>query len=328
MNEQMPFISVIVETFTVSHEYPAAEAMAQVGAVLSSLRSQTYPRDRTEIIVVLDRMNPGLLQFVQQCCPEAKTALVDNGTYYTMKNHGFDIALGDICALIDGDCIPTAEWLENIAASFGRGADVVVGKTRYRPEHRFAHTFSIFDFGHVQADPNGKAFAFNLNNVSFRRSAISGFRLDEGARRNGACFVFWRRLSRAGLDMVYEPGALVGHGNDFVGAGFWHKHLERGFDWFTLLRSEEPGLLEAAPAMRRLGPLAPAAMFAARVWFDLRRLISNRQDLGVRLYAVPYYFGASIVIRGIEAAGAALALIKPGYFSLGRQTLHPLGDEQ
>jgi glycosyltransferase involved in cell wall biosynthesis len=311
----MPLISVIIETFTVSHEYPASEASAQVGKVLAGLRSQTYPRDRTDIIVVLDRTNSGLLHFVQKRWPEAKTALVDDGTYYTMKNLGFDLAVGDVCALIDGDCIPAPNWLENIAGAFRRGADVIAGKTRYRPEHRFAHTFSIFDFGHVQVDRNGKTFAFNLNNSAFRRTAVAQYRLDEGARRNGACVVFWRRLEQAGLDMVYDPGVFVGHGNDFVGAGFWHKHLERGFDWFILLGTLEPGVLDAAPAMRRLGPLAPPAMFAARVWFDFRRLISNRKDLDVRLYALPYYFGASILIRGIEAAGAALAMVKPGYFS-------------
>jgi glycosyltransferase involved in cell wall biosynthesis len=297
--------------------------MTQVGAVLASLRSQNYPEDRTEIIVVVDRTNPGLLRFIQERCPEAKTPLVDDGTYYTMKNHGFDIAEGDICALIDGDCIPSPDWLRNIAAGFRRGADVVVGKTRYRREHVFARTFSVFDFGHVQADANGQAFAFNLNNASFRRAAIAQYRLDEGARRNGACFVFWRRLRAAGLNMIYDPGVFAGHGNDFVGAGFWHKHLERGFDWFTLLRTQEPGLLDGANKMRRLGPLAPLAMFAARVWFDLRRLISNRKDLDVRLYAVPYYFCASIVIRGIEAVGAALALVKPGYFASVRESTSP-----
>jgi len=58
-------------------------------------------------------------------------------------------------------------------------------------------------------------------------------------------------------------------------------------------------------------------------WFDLRRLISNGKDLDARFYAVPYYFCASIVIRGIEAVGAALALVKPGYFASVRERTSP-----
>ncbi len=308
-----PKISVIVETFTVCHEYPSDEAEAQLSGVLTRLGEQSYPKDRAEIIVVLDEVSEDLRQFVGRRFPRARTESVSKGTYFTMKNRGFAVARGEICALLDGDCIPAVDWLEKMDAAFAGGADVVAGKTRYRPGFAFAKTFSVFDFGHVQADRNGKTFSFNLNNAGFRRSVVLINRLDERARRNGACFLLWSKLKAANYNMIYDPHVYAGHGNDYRGMGFVRKHVERGFDSVNLFRIIEPGLLEGSRYMR-LGPLVPFAMFVTRVRFDWRRVVSNRRDLDIGILAIPYYYTASIVIRGLEAAGAMTAVLKPDYF--------------
>lgn len=311
--QQLPMISVIIETYTVSHEYPPAEGAIQLGSVLNRLREQQYPKDKTEIIVVLEDKNPELARFVAAGYPDVKATSMTSATYLSMKNHGFEIGRGDILALLDGDCIPATDWLEAIAAACSNGVDVVAGKTRYRPEHAFAKTFSVFDFGHVQADCNGKTFSFNVNNVAFRRNVVAQDRFDERVRRNGGCFLFWRQLQLANRDMVYDPRMFVGHGDDFVGLGFARKHLERGFDTINLLRIADPNLLEAVRYMR-WGPLVPLGMFATRVLFDLRRIVSNRRDLGIRLYTAPYFYAVSLVIRGLEAVGGMVAILKPDYF--------------
>jgi hypothetical protein len=56
-------------------------------------------------------------------------------------------------------------------------------------------------------------------------------------------------------------------------------------------------------------------MFAARVRFDFWRMVSNRHDLGIPIYAIPYYYGVSIVIRGLEAVGGMTAVLKPDAFA-------------
>lgn len=308
-----PVISVIVETFTVCHEYPADEARQHLANVLDRLHAQGYPKDRTEIIVVFDRTAFDLEGYVRERYPEVRTTLIDHGTYYSMKNRGCDIANGEICALTDGDCIPATDWLERMAEAFERGADVVAGKTRYRPERAFAQTFSVFDFGHVQADREGKASSLLLNNAGFRRSVLAANQLDERARRNGACVELWHRLKRARYDIVYDTRLLVGHGDDFRGLGFITKHLERGFDTVNLLRINKPEMLEGARYMW-LGPLVPLGLFATRVRYDFGRLLSNRRDLAVPLYAVPYYYAMSLFLRALEAAGGMIAILKPNYF--------------
>jgi glycosyltransferase involved in cell wall biosynthesis len=307
-------ISVIVETFTICHEYPPDEAETQLSGVLDRLHEQSYPKSCTEILVVLDEVSECLAAFVKRKYPEVVTELVRRGTYFSMKNHGFDVARGEICALIDGDCIPSVDWLERMDAAFPAGVDVVAGKTRYRQGYPFAKTFSVFDFGHVQADPSGKTFSFNLNNVGFRRNVVLENRLDERARRNGACLLLWRQLQLANYNMVYDPLVFAGHGNDYRGTGFIRKHIERGFDSINLFRISGPGMLSGSRYMH-LGPLVPLGMFAARVRFDLWRIVSNRRDLGIPIYAVPYFYAMSIMIRGLEAVGGMTAVLKPDAFA-------------
>ncbi len=306
-------ISVIIETYTVSHEYPAVECAIQLASVLDRLREQSYPKHQTEIIVVLDEANAELAKFVQTRYPEVRTVFVMDGTYLSMKNFGFEVARGEMLALLDADCIPVRNWLETIATAFSPGVDAVAGKTRYRPEHPLARTFSVFDFGHVQADRNGKTFSFNVNNVAFHRDIVAQNRFDDRVRRNGGCFLFWRKLKLANCNMIYDPKMFAGHGNDFLGLGFARKHLDRGFDTINLFRIADPKLLEAARYMR-FGLLVPLGMFASRLWFDFRRMVTNRRDLGIRLYTVPYYYAVSLVIRGLEAVGGMIAILKPDYF--------------
>ncbi|HTR34719.1 MAG TPA: glycosyltransferase family 2 protein [Bryobacteraceae bacterium] len=310
---ELPTISVVIETYTITREYPLKEGQAQLASVLDRLEQQSYPRDRTEILVVLDQAASEWEQFLQTDYPRVRTAFIRNGTYLSMKNLGFELTRGDMIALIDGDCFPVADWLERIAAAYRAGADAVAGKTRYRPEHPFAETFSVFDFGHVQADRLGKTFAFNANNLAFRRSVVTNHRFDSQAKRNGGCFLLWRKLKLANYDMIYDPKMFVGHGNDYWKLGFVRKHVERGFDAINLFRTSDPALLEGARYIR-FGPLVPLGMFASRVLFDLRRIVSNRQDLGIQLVAVPYYFAASVFIRSLEALGGMIALWNPEYF--------------
>jgi|SRR5579863_6269417 len=309
-----PLLSVIIETYTVSHEYPPNEALAQLGLTLNRLRGQTYPKQRTEIIVVVDDSNRGLADFVAANYPEVAITLARQGTYLSMKNQGFEVARGDIIALLDADCLPSPQWLERIAGALAGGADVVAGKTRYRPEHRFANTFSVFDFGHVQADRNGKTFSFNVNNLAFRREVVARNRFDQRVRRNGGCYLFWRKLGLANYDMIYDPRVFAGHGNDFSGLGIVRKHIERGFDFLTLLRISSPEQLDAS-RYKRWGALVPFGMFASRVLFDFRRMITNRRDLGIRIYELPYYYAVSLFIRGLELIGGLVAVFKPDHYS-------------
>jgi hypothetical protein len=113
--------------------------------------------------------------------------------------------------------------------------------------------------------------------------------------------------------MVYDPRQFASHGYDIEGWGFIPKHLQRGFDAINLFRVDSTGVMPGSRFMW-LGILAPAAMAASRVVFDFRRIVSNRDDLGIRWYAIPYFYGVSLVIRLIEMFGGMIAVVCPDFY--------------
>ncbi len=307
-------VSVIVETFTLTHEYPSTRMEdSQLPMVLARLEQQTYARDRYEIVVELDPARQDWAVYLHREFPDVRVAFAPQATYFGMKNHGFENARAPFIALVDGDCIPNRDWIEKIAAALNGGLDVIVGKTRYRPGPLLAETFSVFDFGHVHARRSGGTFSFNANNVAFRKEVVRQHQFDSKAPRNGACYFLWRKLDALHYRMHYDPSIYAGHGDDFKGLGFVRKHFERGFDAISLCRLDTENRLDGTRYLR-LGILAPLGMYGARVLFDLRRFIGNRLDLQIPLYAIPYYCVASVLIRGIEAAGGIASIVNPGMF--------------
>jgi hypothetical protein len=308
-------VSVIVETFTLTHEYPGGTRIedSQLPLVLARLEQQTYSRDRYEIVVELDSARQDWAVYLHREFPDVRVAFAPQATYFGMKNHGFENARAPFIALVDGDCIPNRDWIEKIAAALNGGLDVIVGKTRYRPGPLLAETFSVFDFGHVHARRSGGTFSFNANNVAFRKEVVRQHQFDSKAPRNGACYFLWRKLDALHYRMHYDPSIYAGHGDDFKGLGFVRKHFERGFDAISLCRLDTENRLDGTRYLR-LGILAPLGMYGARVLFDLRRFIGNRLDLQIPLYAIPYYCVASVLIRGIEAAGGIASIVNPGMF--------------
>ena len=114
--------------------------------------------------------------------------------------------------------------------------------------------------------------------------------------------------------MVYVPEAFALHDDDVSGLGFVRKRLRVGSDLVRLARVDRTGVI-GERRLLRLGPLAPFAVAAGRIAFDLRRFFRYRRELGVRLYSFPYLVLASVVMRTIELVGVSVELVSPGTLS-------------
>ena len=62
----------------------------------------------------------------------------------------------------------------------------------------------------------------------------------------------------------------------------------------------------------RLGALAPFILAARRLSYDLGTLRSNRAEFDIRAYEVPYFIGASCIVRGAEAISGLVTMKFPG----------------
>ena len=306
--EAMAKISVIIETYNVTPEIEI-----KLEHVLDRVNEQTYPKDMIEILVVLDEANTEIAGFLKGRYPDIKLVALNSSNYFSMKNYGFKFAQGDIVAFLDSDCIPCKNWADRIASTLSGGADVAVGKTRYPSDKPLAQTFDLFDFGHVQSDKNGEANCFVANNVAFKKEVFLKHNFDNRLGRSGGCYLLSRQLKVLNYKMVYDPGQFVVHEYNIKGLGFIMKRIRLGYDSINLCRLDDKGVL-AEKKFIKLGVLAPFAIFASRILFDFKRIVFNRCDLQIPVYAVPYFYIASVVMRAIEIIGGSITVARPDYF--------------
>lgn len=307
-------VSVVIETFTLMHEYPAmAPADLPLVRVLTALRDQSGEPLDLEVIVVVEDVAGALASFLAARWPAVIVASLPGGGYFTMKNHGLRFAHGEIVALLDGDCVPCADWAEKLVRSIESGVDVAAGKTRYSPRSLLAHPLGLFDFGHIQNDRNGNANSFIANNVAFRTDVFREHPFDDRIPRSGAEYLLASRLKALGYKIVYQPEQVAVHEYDNKGLGFIGKRVRSGYDSINVCSLDE-GRTVGESRLLKLGVFAPLGIFASRVWFDVKRFAANRRDLDISLLAVPAFWLMSLFMRGVEMGAGIVALVNRSFF--------------
>lgn len=103
MSKKLPLISVIVPV------YNDARALRRC---LHSLKSQSYPNVRFEVIVIdngSDNDNP---KAVVKEFPGFRFSVETKAGSYAARNKGLSLAAGDALAFIDSDCIASPDWIQ------------------------------------------------------------------------------------------------------------------------------------------------------------------------------------------------------------------------
>ena len=172
-----------------------------------------------------------------------------------------------------------------------------------------ARTFSIPDFAYVLAEEKGAASGFNINNVAFRREVLLAHPFDTRISRNGGCYFLFHQLRAAGARVLYEPGAVVAHGIDIRGLGFVRKHFDRGYDGVGVYRLDSNDVLRGTRLFRRLGAVALVAIIGRRIVVDWLRLLRHRHQIGIPLFALPYFGVVAVATRLIELTGGLTAIV-------------------
>lgn len=102
---------------------------------LEGLISQTYPYDRYEVVVVDDESTDRTFTIASDfianlTCnsPRIRLVRIKHGGLSVARNTGIKLSDGDPIAFIDGDAVPNATWLEELAKPFMQGADFAGGR--------------------------------------------------------------------------------------------------------------------------------------------------------------------------------------------------------
>lgn len=121
---ELPLVSVIV---------PAYNAEATIGRCLASLRCQTYPANKVEIIVVDDGSEDATCHIAEKY--SVRLIRQNHENQATARNRGAKYAHGDIYMFTDSDCEPAPDWVERMAAPFA-DPNVTAVKGRYRTKQQ------------------------------------------------------------------------------------------------------------------------------------------------------------------------------------------------
>ena len=282
---------------------------------LTSLFTQTFPKDDYEIIVVDDGSTDGTQALLEEMAQKPGAPLralrQENKGSAAARNLGIANAQGQIIASIDDDCVATASWIENAVPYFTE-RDIVGVQGQTLPAEpvrlhffppRFSYTLEV----------TGSVWTHPTCNMFYRKQAIlevGGF--NEEFRMPGpedADLAF--RLEEKG-QIVFSPQVLVYH------AVFYDTLAERLR--FMRRYQYEPILIREHPQLRKdlpLGfiyskevvhvPFFVAAFLAALLATLLRASLLPAAILAL-VWAIVYLWSNVVVDRQVRLFPLRVAL--------------------
>ncbi|QSG14967.1 glucosyl-dolichyl phosphate glucuronosyltransferase [Halapricum desulfuricans] len=219
-------VSVVLCTHTLDRYHDLLDAA-------ESVREQTY--DDVELVLVSDGSEAVTRQFERDFADSEDvviTELDENSGLLEARNHGAEVANGDVVAFIDDDAIADPEWVDQLVESYEQQDAVAVGgkmvpewvagKPDFLPEEFYwlvGVTHRGFGPG---GEPNtaGEVRNTNGSNLSFLREVfieLNGFDTAIGGRKGdanlqgGETELCARLQQECGKGVWYNPNAVVSH---------------------------------------------------------------------------------------------------------------------
>jgi GT2 family glycosyltransferase len=208
MNPSGPRVSVIIPV------YNCRETIVQC---LDSMASINHPS--FEIIVVDDGSTDGT-KGICQSRDEIRVISLDRGGPSRARNTGITVAIGDLIAFTDGDCIADKDWLTALESGFRAPEVASVGGDQKSPDDETWMGKRIQEFlkcigfmtGYIKTESTMGETDHNPScNVMYRKSVleeVGGF--DEALFPSEDVDLDLKIRSR-GYRLLYNPEAVVGH---------------------------------------------------------------------------------------------------------------------
>src|SRR5437763_3445397 len=175
-----PLLSILVESWNADDE-----VAAKLRRLLDALGRQTLPFRELEVVFAVDKeAAPAVEELADGYANVVVVRLRPTGVF-AMNNAALRHARGRHIAYLHSDVVPSPAWAERLVNALEQGADVSVGRTSYVPRTLMARTSSLFDFGHVQTGPDGRATNIVSNSLALRRDVAERHTFTEAAGSSG-----------------------------------------------------------------------------------------------------------------------------------------------
>lgn len=255
---------------------PVFNAEKTIGQCLESLYTQAVKP--FEIIVVDNNSTDGTKDIVSDIfyyrkeIPAYYLTEVHQGPSYA-RNCGANLAVGDIIAFIDADCIADASWLARLSESFqssdtGAVAGSIVGFDKETTIGKFHAVFTMKDLpaSRMFHEFNLVSGGFPTANFSIRKGlfkSLNGF--DEYIPFFAEDYDLCARIYKSGSNIYYNKDVIVFHQHRQNLASTWRQSYGFGTGHATLLKKHFPRLLVfELPRWRFISERWPI-----RAWIDI-----------------------------------------------------------
>ena len=243
MNDaSLPTFSIVIPT----HNRPK-----QLAECLRSLTRVDYPHGRFDVIVVDDGCSQPLDDVVAPFDDHLSIELVRQEPSGPAKarNTGVAHATGRFLALLDDDCEPAPDWLNQLAARLDHAPKALVGgDTINALEDNVYSTASqlliSYLYDYFNRDPQSAQF-FTANNMAL---AVEAYKSCGGFDASlPLCAAedreFCHRWLGLGRQMIHAPQVIIYHSHPMSLREFWRQHFTygRGAFLFHRVRAKRGG---------------------------------------------------------------------------------------
>jgi len=169
-------VSVEPAGIDISVVVPFYNAARYIEDCIKALLGQTYSSTRYEIIMVDNNSIDGSAELVRKYSSIRLLVEPKQGSY-AARNRGVAAANGTIIAFTDADCVPAADWLEQIAASMrAPGVELVQGGRLFAVESPALSMLAAYEAERAAYIFSAKSSSISYgytNNMAVRRDLLS-----------------------------------------------------------------------------------------------------------------------------------------------------------
>ena len=203
MSKMLPSVSVIV---------PAHNAEKGLSRLMASLRAQSYPSDRIEILLVDNKSTDRTIEVIAGFPDATGLSFSKWPSSYASRNVGIEHATGEVLAFIDADCWAHPDWVRiGVATLMEQSLDRVAGRVEFALSE-YPNFYEIFDsarnFGQPDFVDRGWSGAGNL---FVRREVFEDVGPWDAQLISGGDCEFGLRATRAGKSLGYAPECVIYH---------------------------------------------------------------------------------------------------------------------
>lgn len=198
---------------------PIYNGEADLPELLAGLRSQSYPADRTELIIVDNASRDRTLAILKDSAEQIPNLQVKSEneiqSSYAARNTGIKAATGEILAFTDADCRPQSDWLENLVAPFSQPQiGIVAGEILAFPGNSLLEQYA--DAQETLSQKHTLAHPFcpygQTANLAVRRQAFNQVGLFRPYLTTGGdADICWRILQQTEWQIEFAPNAIIRH---------------------------------------------------------------------------------------------------------------------